>query len=111
MVLEKTYGGGAQGTDGGKGAVRIIWGPNRTFPNTNVMDTNEIIDRPIITINGPSLINLNVGDTYTEQGATWTDGEDGTGNATISGDTVNTNLAGTYYVRYNYTDSDDIPCL
>ena len=30
------YGGGAsEGRDGGKGAVRIIWGSNRSFPSTN----------------------------------------------------------------------------
>ena len=40
------YGGGAGGAgsayygggNGGGGAVRIIWGPNRAYPNTNTTD-------------------------------------------------------------------------
>ena len=37
------YGGGAGSNDsygsyGGVGAVRIIWGPDRAFPNTNTGD-------------------------------------------------------------------------
>ena len=33
------YGGGAgYNRDGGNGAVRIIWGPNRSFPSTNTAD-------------------------------------------------------------------------
>ena len=36
------YGGGGAGTasiySGGRGVVRIIWGPNRSFPNNNVTD-------------------------------------------------------------------------
>ena len=36
---------------------------------------------PVITITGANPVTLNVGDTYTEQGATWTDNIDGSGNA------------------------------
>ena len=44
---EKNYGGGgsgaeddsgAGGADGGQGAVRIIWGPGRSYPSTNTGD-------------------------------------------------------------------------
>ena len=35
---------------------------------------------PVITLIGEATINLNVGDTYTEQGATWTDNYDTGGN-------------------------------
>ena len=62
---------------------------------------------PVITLNGTSTINLNVGDTYVEQGASATDDYDGTitANIVIGGDTVNTNIAGTYIVTYNVSDS------
>lgn len=63
------------------------------------------INAPLITLNGADPINLFVGDTYTEPGATWTDAVDGTGDAIVSGDTVNTGVAGTYTVRYNKTDT------
>ena len=61
---------------------------------------------PVITLNGASTINLNVGDTYTEQGATATDNVDGniTANIVITG-TVNTSAAGTYLVNYNVSDA------
>ncbi|MGV6830203.1 MAG: immunoglobulin-like domain-containing protein [bacterium] len=62
---------------------------------------------PVITLNGASTINLNVGDTYTEQGATATDNVDGdiTADVVIGGDTVDTNSAGTYVVTYNVSDA------
>lgn len=62
-------------------------------------------DCPVIEINGAQTIRLEVGENYNEPGATWTDTEDGTGPADIGGDTVNTQVAGTYQVVYSYTDS------
>lgn len=60
---------------------------------------------PVITLNGGS-VALTIGDTYTEQGATALDDTDGdvSGDIVITG-TVNTNVAGTYSVRYNVSDS------
>ncbi len=62
---------------------------------------------PVITLTGASTINLNVGDTYTEQGATANDNIDGdiTANIVIGGDTVDANTAGTYAVTYNVSDA------
>ena len=62
---------------------------------------------PVITLNGASTINLNLGDTYTEQGATATDNIDGdiTANIVVGGPAVNVNLAGTYIVTYNVSDA------
>ncbi|MBT8274425.1 MAG: DUF5011 domain-containing protein, partial [Bacteroidia bacterium] len=62
---------------------------------------------PVITLIGASTINLNLGDTYTEQGATATDNVDGdiSANVVIGGDTVDTNTAGTYIVTYNVSDA------
>ncbi|HIC30888.1 MAG TPA: DUF5011 domain-containing protein [Flavobacteriaceae bacterium] len=61
---------------------------------------------PVITLTGASTINLEVGDTYTELGATATDNEDGdiSSSIAITG-TVNTNAAGTYTRFYNVSDS------
>ncbi|MFK7750201.1 MAG: immunoglobulin-like domain-containing protein [Kordia sp.] len=61
---------------------------------------------PVITLNGNANINLNVGDSYTELGATATDNLDGniTANISISG-TVDTTTAGIYTIRYNVSDA------
>ncbi len=61
---------------------------------------------PIITLNGSTPVNITQGGTYTELGASWTDAEDGSGSATVGGDTVDTNVIGTYTVTYNHTDID-----
>ncbi|WP_343328177.1 M4 family metallopeptidase [Polaribacter staleyi] len=63
---------------------------------------------PIITLNGASTINLTVGDTYNELGATATDNIDGdiTANITTSGN-VNTAIEGTYTITYNVTDTSN----
>ena len=67
----------------------------------NVVDNNP----PVITLNGAAIINLNVGQAYTEQGATATDPEQGSVPVTIGGDTVNVNVPGTYTVTYNASDA------
>ena len=59
---------------------------------------------PVITLNGVSPMNLTVGDTYTEPGATATDAIDGSVTVTPSG-TVDTSTAGTYTVTYNAVDA------
>ncbi len=62
---------------------------------------------PVITLIGNSTINLNIGQTYVEEGATATDDVDGdiSANILIGGNTVNTNIAGTYIVTYNVSDA------
>jgi len=62
---------------------------------------------PIITLVGSPVINLNLGDVYTELGATWNDGVD-SGAATIGGDTVNTAIQGTYIIQYTYPGATTI---
>lgn len=61
---------------------------------------------PVVESAAGNNLLLELGDTYTELGATWTDEEDGTGTATISGDTVDTNQEGVYTIEYSYTDND-----
>ncbi len=84
-----------------------------TFTYGEVEDYTVIIEgngpdtiAPVITLIGASTINLNVGDTYTEQGATATDNIDGniTANIVTTG-TVNTTVGGTYLVNYNVSDA------
>ena len=62
---------------------------------------------PTITLTGASPINILVGDTYTELGATATDNVDGdiTGSIVIDSSTVNTAVGGTYQVTYNVQDA------
>ncbi len=74
----------------------------RTVIVTQPVDTTA----PVITLIGASTINLEVGDTYNELGATATDNVDGniTSSIVITG-TVNTNSAGTYTRFYNVSDA------
>ena len=60
---------------------------------------------PTIVLNGVSSVTHIAGEAYTEQGATWTDAEDGTG--TVYSDTViDENTApGSYTLNYQYVDS------
>ena len=79
-------------------ANKPVWG---TCPNGSVDTTN-----PVITLTGASTINLTVGDTFTDPGATATDDVDGdlTSSITTSG-TVNTSTAGTYIIAYSVSDA------
>ena len=79
---------------------------NAAIEVIRTVNVNPDTTAPVITLNGASIINLNVGDTYNEQGATATDNLDGdlTSSIVISG-TVDTNTAGTYFVNYNVSDS------
>ena len=60
----------------------------------------------MITLNGSSTIQLNVGDTWTDPGATATDETDGdiTSSITVNG-TVNTSTVGTYTLIYSVADA------
>ena len=61
---------------------------------------------PVITLIGPSSIDLNVGEAYIEQGATASDNVDGdlTGSIVTSG-SVDTATAGVYIVDYSVSDA------
>jgi len=62
---------------------------------------------PVITLTGNATINIMVGDTYTDEGATATDVIDGdiTANIVVAGDAVDVNTAGTYTITYNVSDA------
>ena len=75
-----------------------VWG---TCPSSNA-DTTP----PVITLNGSSTIQLNVGDSWTDPGATATDETDGdiTSSITVNG-TVDTSTVGTYALIYSVADA------
>jgi large repetitive protein len=74
---------------------------------TEAIRTVEVTDQdpPVITLNGANPINLLVGDTYTEPGATATDNVDGAVTVSIGGDVVDPNTEGTYVVTYDAQDA------
>jgi len=69
-------------------------------------DTNTTTDTtaPVVVLNGTSTVNLTVGDSYTDAGATATDDVDGALTPT-STSTVDADTAGTYAVTYSATDT------
>ena len=70
--------------------------------NVRAADTTA----PVITLIGSTVIELTVGDTFTDQGATATDNVDGDLTSSItSTSTVNTSVVGFYYVLYSVTDA------
>lgn len=60
---------------------------------------------PVITLTGTN-VTINVGDTYSDAGATASDDEEGdvTANIVVGGDTVDTATAGTYTITYDVSD-------
>ena len=71
----------------------------------NVVDTVDT-EAPVLTLNGANPFSLNIGDTYTDAGATATDNVDGdiTANITVTSN-VDTSTVGTYTVTYNVSDA------
>ena len=75
--------------------------------NTGSSEKNNNDSEPVITLNGESHITLNVGDTYTEQGATAKDDKDGDISSKIQYDGyVNTSAAGKYTIKYSVKNSN-----
>ena len=73
-----------------------------------VTRTVTVVDTtiPLITLLGDDLVTLEVGDTYTDAGATATDNYDGDITSSIvTVSTVNTAIVGSYTVSYNVSDA------
>ena len=69
----------------------------------NVVDTTI----PVITLVGDATVTIEVGDTYTDAGATATDNYDGDLTSSIvTVNPVDTDTVGTYTVTYNVTDAN-----
>jgi hypothetical protein len=73
-------------------------------------EDNDENNKPVITLTGSDPVNLTVGDSYTDAGATANDAEDGviTDDIVVGGDTVDPNTVGTYVITYNVQDSDGL---
>ena len=77
-------------------------------PSTST-DNQVTFDKepPVITLNGAATVTIECGiETYVELGATAEDSLDGPVPVTVGGDTVNSNLPGTYTVTYSASDSN-----
>ncbi|WP_083426215.1 immunoglobulin-like domain-containing protein [Tenacibaculum todarodis] len=81
---------------------------NPAIQVSRTVNVNAVADTtvPIITLNGSSTMNLTLGDSFTDPGATATDNVDGnlTSSIVVTG-TVNTASAGTYTLNYNVSDA------
>lgn len=60
---------------------------------------------PVITLSGDATMTVTQGTTFLDPGATASDARDGSVSVTVGGDTVNTNVLGTYSITYNAEDS------
>lgn len=77
-----------------------------TATDTTAADLTVDLTKPVITLIGSSSINVKRYATYTDAGATASDNVDGNITARIvKTGTVNTSLLGTYYIRYNVSDT------
>jgi len=73
---------------------------------SNTVDTVADTTAPVITLNGTDAMTLNVGDTFSDPGATATDDVDGDITSAITTDAnVDTSVAGSYLVTYTVSDS------
>jgi len=69
----------------------------------------RVVDRnpPVITLNGPAEVTIEVGSTYSDPGATALDTEEGdiSSDIVVGGTPINTSVSGTYAMTYNVADS------
>ncbi len=74
---------------------------------SSASENNYIIDvtAPIITLSGSGTITLEIGDSYTDLGAKYSDAISGTGNIIASGGPINTSSTWSYLLTYDYSDS------
>jgi surface protein len=86
----------------------VINTASNTASKTRIVIVSDLVDTtpPVITLNGSSTIQLTVGDSWTDPGATATDETDGdiTSSITVNG-TVDTSTVGTYTLIYNVADA------
>ena len=79
---------------------------------TATPDFSDNPDRPVITIEGPRTIFVNLDEEYTDDGATATDLQDGDLTADIQVDnSVDTSTVGDYLIRYSVVDSSQTSAI
>ncbi|HHP7242788.1 MAG TPA: immunoglobulin-like domain-containing protein, partial [Cyclobacteriaceae bacterium] len=69
--------------------------------------SGEDITPPVITLNGDAMIDLIIGDMFTDPGATASDNVDGdiTSSIVVGGDDVDISTVGTYLITYDVSDA------
>ncbi len=86
---------------------------NPALKGIQICGLSEVVDNtpPVIALVGDNPLNLTVGDSYTDPGATASDNVDGdlTASIVVGGDVVDTQVAGTYVVTYNVQDAASNP--
>jgi hypothetical protein len=92
IVLLTNCGGGGSGNNSSDG-------------NSNSGGSPSDITAPIISLVGDSSVNLDIGDSYIDLGATVADNVDTSVSAIVDSSSVTNTTAGTYFVTYNATDS------
>jgi len=88
-------------------AFKFLYNNNSGYHNAEGnFCVKEVNQAPVINLVGQNPFSVTVGNAYIDQGATALDKEDGDITSKIvSISTVNTNVVGTYIVKYNVTDS------
>jgi hypothetical protein len=73
----------------------------------DLVEPEEVNTPPVITLLGDNPLELLIGDSFSDPGATADDQEDGdiTGDIVVGGDTVTTTNTGSFSVTYNVSDS------
>ena len=86
------------------GTITVVAGS--TTSTSTISSSTADTTAPVITLTGSTIIELTVGDTFTDPGATGTDAVDGdlTSSITSSG-TVDTSVAGEYAILYAVSDA------
>jgi hypothetical protein len=89
----------------------FVDGPGTTAGTFYLDDVAQIatvdLTAPVITLNGAATVNVIVGTTYTDAGATAADNTDGdiSANIVVGGDTVDANTIGSYTISYDVSDA------
>lgn len=86
----------------------FVDGPGTTAGTFYIDDIEQVLSAPVITLIGSNPMNVVIGGTFNDPGATAIDGNgtDISSNIVIAGDTVDANTAGTYTITYNVSDEE-----
>jgi hypothetical protein len=97
----------AGSVDSAAGSYTLTYSATDAAGNTGTATRTVIVAdtlAPVITLVGDSLVSLSLNETYTEAGATATDGVDGDISVTVSGN-IDSTIANDYSITYTATDS------
>ncbi|WP_168169757.1 immunoglobulin-like domain-containing protein [Candidatus Izimaplasma bacterium ZiA1] len=92
------------------GTYTVTYSFTDTSGNTGTKNRTVIVGdwaSPVLTLTGDATVYVEYGTIYEDLGATYTDNYDSPGDATLYGSVVDTSTIGTYYLGYEYTDSNN----